>query len=52
MAFIRAIGADDLTLTLRDIRIVADDPGSPDGRPEILKGELTVAGWFLAVDRP
>jgi hypothetical protein len=52
VSLLRAINAGDLALSLREVRIVAQDPASPDGRPEVLNGDLTIAGWFLAPDGP
>ena len=40
-------GEDPVTMVVRQIRIVAPDPGSPDDRPETLTAELLVSGWYL-----
>lgn len=44
---LRAIAAGDAALTVHELRIVAPDPGSAERLPEILKVEVTVAGWYL-----
>jgi len=35
-------------LTVRELRVTANDPGSGDRAPEVLRVEVTVAGWYLA----
>lgn len=44
---LRAIAAGGAALTVQQLRVVAPDPGSADRLPEILKVEVTVAGWYL-----
>jgi type II secretion system (T2SS) protein M len=34
-------------LAVRELRVTALDAGSPDRLPEVLRVEMTVAGWFL-----
>jgi hypothetical protein len=46
-AALRAIDTDPVALATGAVRIVAPDPGSGDGAPEVLKGEIEVSGWFL-----
>lgn len=45
--FLHALAAGDAALAVRDLRIVAPDPGSPDRGPEVLKVELTIEGWYV-----
>jgi hypothetical protein len=52
LELLRTLGADDLVLTVREMRLVAQDPSSPENMPEVLRGELTVAAWFLTAGRP
>jgi hypothetical protein len=42
-----AIAAGDAALAVQELRIVAPDPTSPRRLPEILKVEMTTAGWYL-----
>lgn len=49
---LRVIGRDDVVLTVREVRLIAQDPRSAEQTPEILRGELTVAGWFVSAARP
>jgi hypothetical protein len=49
MGFLRAIAAGEAALAVRDLRVVAQDPDSQASVPEILKVEVTVEGWYLAV---
>jgi hypothetical protein len=44
---LRALASGDAALSVEQLRIVAADPGAPNTSPEILKGELTVTGWYL-----
>jgi hypothetical protein len=44
---LRALAGGDAALSVDELRIVAADPGAPNTRPELLKGEVTVAGWYL-----
>ena len=50
MRTLRALTEDPVTLGIRSLRIVAPDPGSPDGTAEALSAELVVSGWYL--ERP
>jgi len=43
----RAIAAGDAALTVHELRIVAADPTSNRRLPEVLKVEMTTAGWYL-----
>jgi len=36
-----------VALSLRELRVTAVDAGSADKAPEVLRVEMTVAGWFL-----
>jgi hypothetical protein len=47
VGFLQAIAAGDAALAVRELRIVAPDPGSPERSPEILKVEVTVEGWYV-----
>jgi hypothetical protein len=47
VGFLRAIAAANAALAVRELRIVAPDPGSPERVPEILKVEVTVEGWYV-----
>ncbi len=42
-----ALEFDKVALSLRELRVTAVDAGSALTTPEVLKVELTVAGWFL-----
>ncbi len=42
-----AIAAGDAALTVQELRIVAPDPTSARRLPEVLKVEMTTAGWYL-----
>jgi hypothetical protein len=44
---LRALAAGDAALSVEQLNIVAADPGAPSTGPEVLKGELTVTGWYL-----
>ena len=41
------LATGEAALAVRQLRIVAPDPGSPDRVPEILKIEATVEGWYV-----
>ncbi len=45
---LRALELGDGALSVTELRIVALDPNSADRGPEVLRVELTIAGWFLA----
>jgi hypothetical protein len=47
VGFLHAIAAGDAALVVRELRIVAPDPGSSERVPEILKVEATVEGWYV-----
>lgn len=42
---LRALEADPGALLLDDLRVLALEPTSEEGRPEVLRAELTVRGW-------
>jgi len=42
-----AVAAGDAALTVQELRIVAPDPTSARRLPEVLKVEMTMAGWYL-----
>jgi hypothetical protein len=44
---LRAVERGEAALAVNELRIVAVDPNSRDRTPEVLRLELTVAGWFL-----
>jgi hypothetical protein len=44
---LQALELGKAALTVRELHVVAVDPGSPDRRPEVLRVELIVAGWYL-----
>jgi hypothetical protein len=44
---LRSLTRDDVVLTLPELRVAAIDPHSTEQRPEILRTEVTVRGWFL-----
>jgi hypothetical protein len=45
---LQALELGKAALAVREVRITATDPSSPDGNPEVLRVELAVTGWFLA----
>lgn len=47
MRTLRALTEDPVTLGIRSLRIVASDPGSPDGAAETLSAELLISAWYL-----
>lgn len=47
VGFLRAVAAGGAALAVRELRIVAPDPGSSERAPEILKVEATVEGWYV-----
>jgi hypothetical protein len=47
LTFLDAVVGSPAVLTVHEVRIVASDPASDDARPEILKGEFVVSGWYL-----
>jgi hypothetical protein len=47
LELLRLLTRDDVVLTLPDLRVTAIDPHTTDQRPEILRTEITVRGWFL-----
>ena len=44
---LRALELGETVLSVEDLRIVAPDPNSGDGAPEVLRVDVTVTGWFL-----
>lgn len=44
---LQALELGKAALAVRELHVVAADPGSPDRQPEVLRVELTVAGWYL-----
>jgi hypothetical protein len=47
VGFLHGIAAANAALAVRELRIVAPDPGSPERVSEILKVEMTVEGWYV-----
>ncbi len=45
---LQALTFGQAALAVRELRVTAVDAGSPDKNPEVLRVEMTVAGWFLA----
>src|SRR3989442_59166 len=45
--FLRAVERGDAVLSIEQLRIGASDPNGAVSGPEVLRGELTVTGWFL-----
>jgi len=44
---LQALGYGKAALSVRELRVTAVDAGSGDKTPELLRVEMTVAGWFL-----
>jgi len=44
---LQALEFGKAALAVRELHVVALDPGSPDRSPEVLRVELMVAGWYL-----
>ncbi len=44
---LQALELGKAALAVRELHVVAVDPGFPDRTPEVLRVELTVAGWYL-----
>jgi type II secretion system (T2SS) protein M len=44
---LEALEFGQAALSLRELRVTAVDAGSADRLPEVLRVEMTVAGWFL-----
>jgi len=44
---LQALEFGKAALAVRELHVVAVDPGSPDRNPEVLRVELSVAGWYL-----
>jgi hypothetical protein len=44
---LEALEFGKVALSLRELRVTAVDAGSADKMPEVLRVEMTVAGWFL-----
>jgi len=44
---LQALELGKAPLAVRELHVVAVDPGSPDRNPEVLRVELVVAGWYL-----
>lgn len=47
LEMLRELTRSGVVVSLRDLRIMAIDPNSPDRSPEVLRTEVTVQGWFL-----
>ena len=45
-AFIRDLESEETVLTLDELHLVAVNPESAVGEPEVVRGELSIAGWF------
>ncbi|HET7602824.1 MAG TPA: GspMb/PilO family protein [Gemmatimonadales bacterium] len=43
---LQSLAEDPVAMGVRTIRLVAPDPGSPDGVAEMLSLELDVSGWY------
>jgi len=50
--FLAAIAQDPAVLTADQLHVVANDPASGDGQPELLRVEVTVRGWYLQERKP
>ena len=48
LGVLRAVEFNEAAFAVHELRIVATDPISADRRPEVLRFEVTVTGWFLA----
>ena len=44
---LEALEVGKVALSLREVRVTAVDAGSADKVPEVLRVEMTVAGWYL-----
>ena len=44
---LEAVEFGKVALAVRELRVTALDAGSPEKNPEILRVEMTVAGWYL-----
>jgi hypothetical protein len=44
---LEALEFGKIALSLRELRVTAVDAGSADRMPEVLRVEMTVAGWYL-----
>jgi len=44
---LEALQVGKIALVLREVRVTAVDTGSRDKMPEVLRVEMTVAGWYL-----
>jgi hypothetical protein len=44
---LQSLAEDPVAMAVRAARVVAPDPGSPDGAAETLSLELEVSGWYL-----
>jgi len=47
VALLRALDASDGLLGIEQLDVRSADPAAPERRPEILRVELVVVGWFL-----
>ncbi len=47
VGMLQALTFGKATLAVRELRVTAVDAGSADKSPEVLRVEMTVAGWFL-----
>jgi len=47
VGLLQALTFGKAALTVRELRVTAIDAGSADKNPEVLRVDMTVAGWFL-----
>ena len=47
VGMLQALTFGKAALTVRELRVTAVDAGSADKNPEVLRVEMTVAGWYL-----
>lgn len=49
---LKALAFEQVALGVQGLRVTAMNPGSAETNPEVLRVEMTVAGWFLAGGEP